>query len=95
MAADPDVAILIHGRGIRVVTGKGDWPLDSLLADTGASAAYRVTRNQGQLLVEGRSGYETCLLGRRGAGDAARELLADSRNYEVVQCGKEARMLLT
>lgn len=95
MAVDPDVSILIHGRGIRVITGKNDWPLDSLLADSGASAAYRVSRTNGQVLVEGRSGYETCLLRRKPAPDAARELLADRRNYEVIQRGNEARMLLT
>ena len=97
-ASDPDVSILIDGRGIRVITGKSDWPLDSLLAESGASAAYRVSRTSGQVLVEGRSSSETCVLRRRPSQCVARELLADHRNYEVVnriQCGNEARMLLT
>ena len=98
MAADPDVSILIHGRGIHVVTGKSDWPLASLLAESGATAAYRVSRTGGQVLVEGRSNSETCVLRRKPAQDIVRELLPDRRNYAVVngiQCGNEARMLLT
>ena len=97
-AADADVSILVQGRGIRVIMGKNDWPLDSLLAESGAAAAYRVRRTGGQVLVEGRSGSETCVLRRKPPVNAAQELLTDRRDYQIVngiQCGSAARMLLT
>lgn len=99
MAVEPDVSILIHGRqGIRVISGKGDWPLASLLDESGATAAYRVSRKNGQLLVEGRSGAETCTLARRSGTSVMRQLLREVPAYEVVehaQWGSKAKILLT
>jgi len=99
VAVDPEISILIHARGgIHLVAGKGDWPLESLLAESGAAAAYRVSRIAGQVLVEGRSKSETCLLRKKMSGALLRNLCPESRMYEVVdqaQCGSAARMLLT
>jgi hypothetical protein len=98
MAAEPEISILIHGGGIHLITGKGDWPLESLLAESGAAAAYRVSRNGGQVLVEGRSRSESCLLRKRTSVAVLRDLFPERRTYEVPerpQCGSEARMLLT
>jgi hypothetical protein len=99
MATEPEISILIHGSGgIHVVTGKGDWPLESLLAESGAAAAYRVSRNGGQVLVEGRSRSESCLLRKRTCDAVLRDLFPERRMYEVLdhpQCGSAARMLLT
>lgn len=99
MSAEPDLSILIHGqRGIHLVAGKGDWPLESLLAETGATAAYRVSRKGGQVLVEGRTNFESCSLQKKAAAVILRDLLPERRAYEVLgggQCGHAARMLLT
>ena len=99
MAADPDISILIHGRGgIHMVAGKGDWPLESLLAESGAAAAYRVSRNGGQLLLEGRSKSESCVLRKKTSASVLRDLLPERKMYEVLdhpQCGSAARMLVT
>jgi hypothetical protein len=99
MSAEPEISILIHGRGgIHLVTGKGDWPLESLLAESGAAAAYRVSRRGGQVLVEGQSQSESCLLRKRTSDAVLRDLFPERRMYEVLdrpQCGSEARMLLT
>jgi hypothetical protein len=97
-AADEDISILIHGqRGIHLVTGKGDWPLESLLAESGASSAYRVSSRDGQVLVEGRSRSESCVLRKKMQAALLRDLLPERRLYEIrgPQCGSEARMLLT
>ncbi len=98
-ASDPDIAILIHERdGIRVVCGKGDWPLASLLRESGASAAYRVSRIQGLLTVEGASASETCMLQRSSKKKTVPTFLKSRPAYEIVggtQCGREARILLT
>ena len=97
-ASDPDLAILIHEReGIRVVCGKGDWPIESLLRESGASAAYRVSRSHGRLVVEGASGSETCLLQRSSQKRAAPRLADERPAYEIVggQWGREAKILFT
>jgi hypothetical protein len=98
-AEEPDIAILIHRRqGIQLVCGKGDWSLPSLLSESGAAAAYRVSRRDGQLQVEGTSETETCVLQKKTGKRVLRELLEERRAYEVVgpdQWGSAARILLT
>ena len=98
-AADPELAILIHEReGIRVVYGKGDWPLVSLLQESGAAAVYRVSRNHDRLVVEGASGTETCLLERSDRKRWVTRLINKQPVYEVVggdQWGRETKILLT
>jgi hypothetical protein len=97
--ARPDLTILLCGqRGIRVVADMDDWSLESLRRETGAAAAYQVRRQGEDVVVEGRSGPEQCLLRRKLPATVLRELLPDRRNYDVIgpaQCGKAARMLLT
>jgi hypothetical protein len=96
--AGSEISILIHGRrGIHLVAGKGDWPLESLLAESGAGVAYRVSRKDGEVQVEGRSRSESCLLRKRKPEAPLRELLPERRLYDVLgpQCGSEARILLT
>ena len=111
MTAETEISILIHPRGgIHLVTGKEDWPLESLLAESGAAAAYRVSRHCGQVLVEGRSQSESCMLRRRASPAVLRELLPEKQTYQVLErspygsevtaiegawCGNGARMLLT
>lgn len=59
---DGPLAVLIGRDGtIRAVAGS-DWPLDSLAAEHGARAAYRVTRAGGRVRVEGRSGRRKLVL---------------------------------
>src|SRR5262245_9621692 len=49
-----DLSILIGADGaIRMLMGS-DWPLDSLEAHYGAKAAYRVSRHENQVQVEGK-----------------------------------------
>ena len=98
VASEPEIAILIHGRrGIHLIAGKGDWPLESLLAESGAGAAYRVRSKDGEVLVEGRSQSESCILRKRTPGMVMRDLLPERRLYEIAgpQCGSEPKMLLT
>jgi hypothetical protein len=97
-AAEPDVAILFDARRrMRVVAGKGDWPLDSLMAEAGASTGYRVLRKQSRVIVEGRSGSESCILERQNLKRSAGRLPPEHRTYLVIadQCGSVARMLPT
>jgi hypothetical protein len=98
MAPETEVSILIHGqRGIHLVAGKNDWPLASLLAESGAGAAYRVSREAGEVVLQGRSKSESCVLRKRTSAAVLRDLLPERRLYQVhgPQCGSEDKMLLT
>jgi hypothetical protein len=97
-AGESEFSILIHGqRGIHMVAGKSDWPLESLLRESGAGAAYRVVHSGGEVRVEGRSRSESCVLRKRTSAAMLRDLLPERRLYEVFgpQCGSAERMLLT
>jgi hypothetical protein len=75
------LAILIgQDGGIHMLMGT-DWPLDSLQAHHGASAAYRVSRTGGQTRVEGKSRTGSCLLQSEPASSVAKRLLADRPRY--------------
>lgn len=75
------ISILIGEDGaIRMVMGS-DWPLISLESHYGARAAYRVSRDDRRLRVEGRSGTASCLLQSEPAPSVARRLLADRPRY--------------
>jgi hypothetical protein len=59
---DGPLAILVGRDGsIRAVAGS-DWPLESLAAEYGARAVYRVSRSGGRVRVEGRSGGRKLVL---------------------------------
>jgi len=72
---DCDWAILIGANGgIRMLQATG-WTLPALLAQHGAEAAYRVTRESGHVRLEGLNRSETCVLGSESPAAAARRLL--------------------
>lgn len=72
---DCDWAILIGPQGdIRMVEAAG-WALPSLLVHHGAQTAYRVSREGGQVKLEGRHGSQTCLLRSESPAATARQLL--------------------
>jgi hypothetical protein len=56
------LTILIGSEGGIEMLAESDWPLDRLLAQRGARAAYRVGGGGGRVLLEGRSGSESCRL---------------------------------
>jgi hypothetical protein len=62
---------------------ESDWPLDTLAAERGARAAYRITHGAGQVRVEGRQGARTCVLEAETANGAARRLLAGPALYQL------------
>ena len=70
-----DVTILI-GRecGIRMISGS-DWPLESLGRVHGADMAYRISRNQAGVRLEGRAHGRRCTLETAKPAYAARLLL--------------------
>ena len=73
---DCDLAILIGPQGEIHMLEAAGWALAGLVAEHGAKTAYRVTRERGQVWLEGRSGGDTCLLRSESPAAAARHLLA-------------------
>lgn len=59
--ASPLSILIARDGGIRTVTAT-DWPLESLALEHGARMAYRISRHEGRVRVEGRQGSRRCLL---------------------------------
>lgn len=62
-----EMTVLIAQDGsLELSNGAGaqgsDWPLESLVRERGARAAYRVTSKGNTVRVEGREGLRTCVL---------------------------------
>jgi hypothetical protein len=89
-----DITIVI-GRegGIRLIA-ESDWPLDTLQVHHGAQMVYRVRQQAETLSLEGRAGTRTCLFESKKLNGAARRLLAEDSQYQVVDASP-ARGLLT
>jgi hypothetical protein len=77
------LAILIGPQGEIHMLQAAGWALAGLVAEHGAKTAYRVTRERGQVWLEGRSGGDTCLLRSESPAVAARHLLA-SHTYPPI-----------
>jgi hypothetical protein len=70
-----EMTILIgQDNGIHMIAAS-DWPLDSLVLDRGARAAYRVTDLNGSIRVEGREGSRHCVMQTTSPARTARMLL--------------------
>ncbi|MDX2180776.1 MAG: hypothetical protein SFV18_14355 [Bryobacteraceae bacterium] len=70
----PVTILLRDGRPISL-TVENDWSLDALRRERGADEAFRVSRKNGKLFVEGRSHDRACLLAGNRPADAVRALL--------------------
>jgi hypothetical protein len=78
-----DVTILIGPEGgIRMVAGS-DWPLDSLQLHHGAQMAYRVSGQEKTVRVQGRAGWQTCVLETEKPEVVARRLLSGMAQYAL------------
>jgi hypothetical protein len=73
--AGSGITILVGVEGGIRMLADSDWPLASLVAHHGASAAYRVHHTQGTVTVDGRSGGRTCRLAGEQPAAIARHLL--------------------
>ncbi len=80
-----DTTILISPTGgIRIVAGS-DWPLRSLKEHHGAQMAYRVSRQETSVRVQGWAGGRTCLFETEKPQGAARRLLGPEQRLYTVQ----------
>jgi hypothetical protein len=61
-----------------------DWPLESLQTHHGAQMAFRVSQQETTVRVEGRAGWQTCLLKTAKPDGVARLLLGSRTYYPVV-----------
>jgi hypothetical protein len=81
---DCDMAILVNrDGGIHMIAG-ADWDLEPMRLHYGASAAYRVNRNGGQVRLEARRANESCTLLAEQPVRTIRRGLADFPQYLMV-----------
>jgi hypothetical protein len=67
--------LLIAADGALNMLTDSDWPLDRLLAERGARAAYRIGESAGRIRLEARCGAQTCTLESQAPAYIARTLL--------------------
>jgi hypothetical protein len=73
---DCDWAFVIGQQGhIHILEASG-WALGALTSQYGTGTVYHLTRQRGNVRVEGRRGAERCLLETESPSRAARQLLA-------------------
>ncbi|MBM3726749.1 MAG: hypothetical protein FJW40_15165 [Acidobacteria bacterium] len=79
------LTVLVGGRGPIELLASNDWPLDRLRAERGAEAAYRVTRENGRVRVEGHTRDGSCVLKGESGHQARLHLVPDRRAYQVIE----------
>lgn len=70
-----DFTMLIGSDGAIQMLADSDWPLDRLLAERGARAAYRVGEAGGRVRVDARSGSQSCRIESETPDAVARRVL--------------------
>ncbi len=86
---DCDMALLIGTQGeIRVLEASG-WALPGLLAESGATTVYRVTRRSGTVRLEGRSGAHRCRLESESGAAKLRGLLGWGVQTDVPRAAEQ------
>ncbi|HXG35183.1 MAG TPA: hypothetical protein VNJ11_17595 [Bryobacteraceae bacterium] len=60
----PEWVVLVGPDSAIRMLAETDWPLESLRLHHGARMAYRVSRTQGKVRVEGRADRRSCILER-------------------------------
>jgi hypothetical protein len=73
-----DFTMLVGDDGAIQMLAASDWPLGRLLEERGARAAYRVGESNGRVVVEARSGSQTCRLESQSQRSIARAVLGFS-----------------
>jgi len=79
-----ELCILIGHEGeIHMKMDSSDWPLESLLLHHGAKMAYRVSRRDDRVRIEGQAGQTTCLCETARPRAAAGRLLLAGSLYQL------------
>jgi hypothetical protein len=60
--SSPALTILIRPEGHILIVDGAESPIDALQHQFGCASAFRVTRDGGQVRVEGRSGSNRCVI---------------------------------
>jgi uncharacterized FlaG/YvyC family protein len=80
---DCQISILVGGDGAIHMLPAADWELEPLRMHYGAHAAYRVSRSQGQVRVEGRTSDQSCTL-RTPSCPPPHRLLPEVAHYQTI-----------
>jgi hypothetical protein len=75
------MTVLIGSEGGIHILANNDWPLGRIAEERGAQRAYRVTRANGRVSVNGMDGTSTCRLETESADSKLKQLLRDQPRY--------------
>ena len=80
---EQDWTILVGNNGQLEMLAANDWPLESLARDRGARMAFRVTRSDDVVRVDGRQGLRSCSFASEPANAAMQRLLNGPVLYQL------------
>jgi hypothetical protein len=75
------MTVLIGSEGGIHILANNDWPLGRIAEERGAQRAYRVTRANGRVSVNGTDGTSTCRLETESPDSKLKQLLRDQPRY--------------
>ena len=75
------MTVLIGNEGGIDILMNNDWPLGRIAQERGAQRAYRVTRENGRVSVNGTDGTSTCRLQTESPDSKLKQLLRDQPRY--------------
>lgn len=78
-----EMTILISAAGAIRMVANSDWPLDSLQAHHGAATAYRVTKDEEKLRIDGREGLRSCRFESADTHQTTRLILGSRTRAEL------------
>lgn len=79
-----DMAILISAQGNIRMVANSDWPLESLQRYHGSRTAYRVSKQNDKVRVDGREAGRTCTFESEDPNTAARLILGGFPTYSFL-----------
>jgi hypothetical protein len=77
------MTILVRSDGSVRMVADSDWPLESLRIHHGADMAYRVSKRERNVSVDGRTGSRNCRMESRETESAARRILGGAALYRL------------
>jgi len=83
-----DMAILISSQGSIRMVANSDWPLESLQAYHGSRTAYRVSKHNEKVRVDGRESGHTCSFESETPNVAARQILGGYPTYSFLPAAR-------
>lgn len=90
-ATSETMTVLIGQEGGIHILAQNDWPLERLAEERGARMAYRVSRNNGRVAVDGVEGATACHLEAQAMPERVKDILRDRPAYQLASTPRVLR----